>query len=1548
MEKLLAELNRLGVRLRLENEDLRVNAPLGTLTDELRQALRLYKAQIVSLLQSRLSAQESPLPQLVPDPDRRAEPFPLTDLQQAYWLGRDSAMEMGNVATHLYVELDCPALDIERLNDSLDRMIERHDMLRAVVGNDGTQRILPTVPPYLIALNDASKASPEAAERAAMEVRDLLSHQVLKADRWPLFEVRATLLPAERVRLHVSLDLLILDAWSIFLFFKEWHQLYETPETVTPKFEISFRDYVLAEQGLQHSPAHQRAHAYWMTRVETLPAAPELPLRSDLAARKSPRFSRREARLEKMRWEKLRASARARGLTPSGLLLACYSEVLARWSATAHFTLNVTVSNRLPVHAEVNSLLGDFTSLVMQEVDLRDSHSTFLERARRLQQQFLTDMDHREVSGISVMREWTKRHGIALQAAMPVVFSSGLIWSGDEEPGDLEQFGKKVYSISQTSQVWLDHHVMELNGDLLLVWDAADAVFEEGVLDAMFCAYRRLVEQLADDESRWDCRDVVTLPEDMQRCRDVTNNTVASLPQQRLHAGFVEQALKHPDAVAILSPARTLTYGQLLAESAAVADWLIESGVHAGQPVAVVMRKGWEQIVAVYGVLLAGGAYLPIDADLPVKRLLDLLRIGGVGHVLVQPGEVREELNFDEWKIRAISAGDTGLYGPAHQASLDANLDALAYVIFTSGTTGVPKGVMIDHRGAVNTIKHINRLYRVGAQDRVLAVSSLSFDLSVYDIFGLLDAGGALVLPDCRKAHDPMHWRELMVQHQVTLWNSAPQLMCMLMDSFFPGQAEEAPLRTVLMSGDFIPLDLPGRIRARYSQAQVVSLGGATEASIWSIYYPVQAIAPEWISIPYGKPLPNQTMWVLDHAFRPCPDQVKGRIYIGGIGLAMGYWQDAEKTAARFVTHPQTGERLYDTGDLGRYTADGNILILGRDDGQIKIRGHRVELGEIEAVLRQHAAIRAAVVVPTAGSSENRKLAAYIEFKGVEFTGGVQAQPDPQAVKDYLAERLPDYMVPRIIVPLEQIPISPNGKIDYKALPEIVDAAIDAQAAKVSPRNAVEAALLDAWSRVLGDSEIGVTDNFFELGGDSVLATQLVRELTTTLSFELEMHELFENLTVESLAILYEERQAAKQANDSARVETQAVPSLDSSMAMADVAAAIERFTALDFSRSRRSQPLATSEPQAIFLTGGTGWIGTHVLSALLSGTQARIYCLVRSNDKATSLARLRAAMDRYGVVPAASWMERIEAVTGDLTAPCLGLDAREWQQISETVDVIYHLGASLNVLADYGTHRKTNVEPIATLVELATSQHLKPIFFLSPMTVCRRHQEGRLVILHEERIQADPAGLLTAYAQSKWAGEQILSAAAERGVPVKIYRTSHALPPASTGQAKPQGTYMSVLHAAYVAGVVPDWSDSCFYGMPVDVLARLLVENTLEGDEYSGVVHLDNHAPFSLQSVVETLLDNDGKPARVSLEDWKVRCREAATQLPADSATLADVLFANRRSSSAVDDMFAAHPLDTHYFDSRGQTSKLSDLTPSAYWRLLRRNFEREESQHG
>jgi pyochelin synthetase len=1543
MEELLIKAARAGVRLELKGNDLRVTAPGGALTDELRQALRLHKEKIVAFLQARRANAEELIAELTHDSVNSSEPFPLTDLQHAYWVGRDSAWEIGNIASHVYMEFDCKDLDLARLNEALRRLIERQHVLRLVVDRSGMQRILPSVPQYQIATEDCSKTSFDEAERTINAVRQILSHQILNAEQWPLFDIRATLLPDSRLRLHVSFDLLVVDGTSLFLFFREWSQLYQRPDSNLPELGISFRDYVLAERALHESASYRKAHAYWMGRVGNLPAAPELPMRSDLAARQSPHFNRREGRLEKGRWQKLKSQGAAEGLTPSTILLALYSEVLARWSTHPHFTLNVTLSNRRPLHKDINNLLGEFTSPTMQEIDRRDMSLSFADFARQLQQQLFNDLEYRQVSGVAVLREWVKHRDMSLQAAMPVVFSSGLSWNDEDDGGDLEQFGERVYMISQTSQVWLDHHVMELKGDLVFNWDAVDAMFEDGVLDAMFAAYRDLIERLADDDSLWSSKRLVALPEKMQHHRIAANQTAHTAPERPIHAGFVAQALTHPQAVAIIAAGRTMTYGELLAESVAVADWLIGRNVGAGQPVAILMNKGWEQVVAVFGVLLAGAAYVPIDADLPTKRQLELLRISEIAHVLIQRGAARDVRAIDEWVVHEIRAGERGDFGPIHEQSLAANLDRLAYVIFTSGTTGVPKGVMIDHRGAANTITHINRLFDVGPKDRILAASSLSFDLSVYDIFGLLEVGGTIVLPDYRRGHDPLYWRDLLVKHQISLWNSAPQLMQMLMDSFHGVSNEAAPLRTVLLSGDFIPLDLPNRIRRRYQSAEVISLGGATEASIWSIYYPVKAVEPSWSSIPYGVPLPNQTIWVYDQLFRPCPDHVKGRIFIGGIGLALGYWRDAEKTALRFITHPETGERLYDTGDLGKYAPDGNVFILGRDDGQIKIRGHRVELGEIEVVLRQHPQIKQAVVLPTPGPLENRQLAAYIELVVEDGEDG-ESRPisglDSNAVKNYLEERLPSYMSPQIIITMDHIPVSTNGKVDYQALSGVLKDVATNKSERVAPRNETERIILDAWRRIIVGYEIGVNENFFEVGGDSVLATQLLRELNVALPFELEMHELFENLTVESLAVLFQNRSDTRQSEFDAKSDdglpTSAIVSADREVLLEDIRAAAECFDGLNFSRNQRS---TVSEPRAILITGGTGWIGSHVVAALLSHTAATLHCLVRATDKAKGHIRLVDSMRRYGIEIDPSWNERIEPVCGDLSLPKLGLRSTDWEALSETIDSIYHLGASVNVLHDYSTHRNVNVSPLIPIVQLAVEHHIKPIFFSSPMAVCRRHLDGRLVVFSEENFHVDPEGLMTGYSQSKWVAEQVLFAAMSRGLPAKVYRTSHALPSRRNGLAKPNDTYGAVLKVACEVGVVPDWSDSRLCGVPVDVFTDWLVENSLVADGYNGVIHVENRTPLSMKDVLEALLEANlkgkGEASVVSLDEWKTRCLEVAYRMPDDGAGLAQMLFANRAAGAAVENMFSNHPVEMRYLENSGQAMRLTDLTQPAYWRM-------------
>ncbi|MBO3457407.1 non-ribosomal peptide synthetase [Aetokthonos hydrillicola Thurmond2011] len=930
--------------------------------DELNQTLLEY-------LQLPPAQQSFPvLPKILPAPEQRYQPFPLTDIQQAYWLGRNEAFELGNIAAHGYLELDCHLLNLESLNHAWQKLVLRHDMLRAVVLPDGQQQILQQVPLYEIEVLDLCGQPPEAITTQLEMIRHQMSHEVLPADQWPLFKLRATRLDNNRTRLHLSFDALIGDALSMFVILREWSELYRNPESLLPPLELSFRDYVVAELALQATPQYHLSQEYWFTRIDTLPPAPELPLAQNPGSITKPQFKRRSAKLSPEQWQKLKDQANQVNLTPSGVLLSAFAEILTRWSKSPKFTINLTLFHRLPLHPQVNELVGDFTSLTLLEID-NSLPNSFTTRAQQIQQQLWQDLDHGYVSGLEIQRELSRRRGS--YQFMPVVFTSTLgLDSLSQNASTLSQLGEVVYSLSQTPQVWLDHQVTEQNGTLVFNWDVVEELFPQGFVDDMFEAYCNFLEQLASKESAWvEIHTELLLQSQVEKQTEV-NNTAAPVSEQTLHSLFINQVEARSQSPAVITPNRTLTYGELYHKANQLGHRLRQLGATTNTLVAVILEKGWEQIVAVLGILMSGAAYLPIDLELPQERQWYLLEQGEVKLAVTQP-----HLNLpSDLQCLYVESEDSGvLYSNPLESVQTA--DDLAYVIYTSGSTGLPKGVMITHRGAVNTILDINERFGVKPSERVLALSALNFDLSVYDIFGVLAAGGTIVVPAKEGIKDPAHWLELMVSEQVSLWNSVPALMQMLVEYLF-AQPEKArlSLRLALLSGDWLPLSLPIQIQALWSNVAIASLGGATEASIWSICYPIKTVDPNWKSIPYGQPLKNQRFYVFNELMEPTPIWVSGQLYIGGIGLAKGYWRDEDKTTASFITHPITGEQLYKTGDLGRYLPDGNIEFLGREDFQVKINGYRVELGEIEAPLKQYPNVKEAVVT-VVGESQ---LVAYV------------------------------------------------------------------------------------------------------------------------------------------------------------------------------------------------------------------------------------------------------------------------------------------------------------------------------------------------------------------------------------------------------------------------------------------------------------------------------------------------------------------------------------------------------------------------------------------
>ncbi|HBT89718.1 non-ribosomal peptide synthetase [Desulfobacter sp.] len=1050
------------------------------------------------------------LPRIIPDPENENVPFALSDVQQAYVIGRCGIYELGNVAAHCYFEFDRTGLDIERAAAAWRLLVDRHGILRTVILNSGQQQILPEVPLYEISIQDLTGLSSEDSLSVLEEIRYEMSHQVLPMDRWPLFDIRATRYGRNRVRIHVSFDNLILDGWSMFHVLSEWSQLYKEPETLLAFSDLSFRDYILALSGLKQSELHARDREYWQARLNTLPPAPELPLVRNPKPGEHYRFTRFETRLEKGVWDHLKEQASKAGLTPSGLLLAAYAEIIHRWSNQACFTINLTTFNRLPLHPRINEIPGDFTSLALLSVH-HEAAGSFVGRAANLQQQLWQDLDHPYFSGIECLRELAILGDSRQGAAMPVVFTSALGHDYlHEDALRTNHLGQLIYSISQTPQVLIDHQAVEFSGELMLIWDTAKDYFPEGLIEDMFTTYIDLLHNLAGDETFWHRDRVISLPGHQITMRCQVNSTEQERPEKAmLHTLFDATALRQPEHAAVITSSRQMSYREVAARCEYIGKILLDEGVKPNTLVAIVMEKGWEQIVGALGIHKSGAAYLPIDAKTPPERLAHIFADGDVEIVLTQSW-LENVLEWPE-SIQCFCVDTMPFEVPLDWKTIPIQQDGdLAYVIYTSGSTGKPKGVKINHRGAVNTILDINQRFNVGNHDRTLALSNLNFDLSVYDLFGTLAAGGSIVLPDADKTKDPAHWAQLMVKERITIWNTVPALMQMLVEHLRGNTPEKIgdDLRLVLMSGDWIPLDLPDKIKQMAQSACVVSLGGATEASIWSILYPIETIDAAWKSIPYGKPMDNQSFHILNESMEDCPVWTPGNLFIGGMGLAEGYWRDPGRTSRSFITHPRTNEVLYYTGDLGRYLPDGNIEFLGRNDFQVKIRGYRIELGEIETSLQEHPAVMQAVVVAAGNPMGVKRLVAYIVTVVSVTTKDLHV---------FLEKKLPDYALPSIYNFIDAIPVTANGKVDRAKL-EQLEIEEEKESLWVEPTTENEKRITTVWCSVLGKNRISIDADFFELGGNSFDATQIMSMLRNEFNVDLPLVTLFEQRTISNIA----------------------------------------------------------------------------------------------------------------------------------------------------------------------------------------------------------------------------------------------------------------------------------------------------------------------------------------------------------------------------------------------------------------------------------------------
>lgn len=1028
--------------------------------------------------------------------------FRLGTMQHAYWLGRSMEHALGGVAAHGYVEFKVERFDPERFAAALRGIVERHQTLRTAVDDLGMQRVLESSPSSDLAVADLRGIGSECVKREIDSTREEMAGQLLDIGAGQMIDARASLLEGGSAILHMDLDIIAADAVSFRTLLRELAIRYERPEAPLPPIGYDYADYL--EQKRQAVRLVRAAdERYWSDRLSQLPPPPQLPNRAGGPAPRPGQTSRRLLRIDPDQRRRFDRRARDAQLTPAALHATLLSAVIARWSGARRFLLNVPLFNRKPLHPDVELLVGDFSSSVLVSVDMGKPEN-LAAAARELQRELYEAAAHSDFEGVEVMRMLGQREGGSV--VCPIVFTCGI------ELGDLigtealTAFGMPVHGVTQGPQIMLDAQVMDQEGATLLSWDSRDGLLPDGMVDAMWRWQERLYDLvLAEDRGLEE----VPLAEIFEE--DVDHGPLEADPEAMplLHEPLFDWARLEPDRPFLLSEEGTLvSYGQAAEHVLALAGGLVEQGVSPGDRVIVYLEKGIQQILSALAVLAAGAAYVPIGLGQPEARR-ELIAQAARARLCISAGA-------ESWPCPRLAPGEASGKPLAEPVLLEPS--GTAYIIYTSGSTGVPKGVEVSHRAVANTLRACNAASRIGAEDRTVAISSLDFDVSAHDMFAPLLVGGSIAVPSGDIRRDGLRLSELIERAGVTQVYAVPGILRALADARLaqPSHQRFGRVRTIMSGGDRIDAKLVEDLFAVFPGVRCFGLGGATETAIHHSLYEVLPDGPrDWASVPFGRPFRGNRFRVVDEYGAETPEWVSGELWVGGVGLADGYFGDETATADRFVE--RDGTRWWRSGDIVRRRPDGVVEFIGRRDNQVKIRGYRVDLAEVEGAL--------------AGAEWCREAAAAaFEAAGRTRVGLVAvptgALPELGTLRRDLAHRLPEPMLPELIVEAASLPRTAEGKIDTTTVRRLLSTEYEHRIARRGGDSGKGDVLQRALARTFADvvgierDRVELDADMFELGGDSIVVTRLVTELRRVLMLErIGVADVFESGSIRSLAV---------------------------------------------------------------------------------------------------------------------------------------------------------------------------------------------------------------------------------------------------------------------------------------------------------------------------------------------------------------------------------------------------------------------------------------------
>ncbi|MCK9538942.1 amino acid adenylation domain-containing protein [Dokdonella sp.] len=1039
-----------------------------------------------------------------------ARVVPSTEAQREIWLAASLAAEASlayneSATLHLHGALDAAALQA-----ALTTLVERHEALRATVSADGQHLCIAEPAACTLTMHDLAALAPDAREDAIADTLQRAVATPFDLERGPLFAAELLRLGADEHILLLNAHHIICDGWSFGVIVRELAALYaaahERRAAALPPAD-SFAGFALAASA---ASATTQAHEdYWLARFSPPPAPLELPLDRPRPRQRNFASRRIDHHLDAPLVTRLRAAGASQGASLYAVLLTAFGTLLQRLSGQDDLVVGVPAAGQATSGAR--ALVGHAVNVLPLRMRAQAA-MPFEALLREVRADLLDAFDHPQYTfGTLLQRLALPRDPTRL----PLV---GVLFNLDQalEPGSID-FGGLDFEFAGVPR---SHENFELfinavqaGGGLRLECQYNTDLFDAATIERWLDAYATLLDALVANPRQTLAALPILSPRERAALAALQPAPAPRAAGRRVEALVFAQARRTPERVALRCGGQTWTYAQLAARARGIAAALGARGIGAGALVGIALERDPDLVAATLGVLAAGAGYVPLDPAFPADRLAYMATDAQLALLLAGPPTAGR---FDWPAARTLLLDDPAIPADAPDLPPAQGDDAIAYVIYTSGSTGKPKGVCVPQAAVVNFLLAMQSAPGIQPDDRLLAVTTLSFDIAVLELFLPLTCGATVVLASHGEALDGHALGALIERHAVTLMQATPASWRLLLEAGWPGRAG---LRAVC-GGEPLPRDLAEALLQRC--AALWNLYGPTETTVWSTAWRVEA--PQR-GIRIGRPIDNTTVWVLDALDQPCPIGVAGEIAIGGRGVALGYLGRPELTAERFIADPfsQTpGARLYRTGDRGRWRNDGLLEHFGRLDFQVKLRGFRIELGEVEANLVSHPSVARAVALVREDRPGDQRLVAYL-------TPAPGATPQAQELRRHLRQTLPDYMLPQHYLVLATIPQLPNGKIDRKALPAPTMAKLEAAAA-APPRNTLERRIGAAMEEVLALPGLGRHDDFFRLGGHSLLAAQLTARLAKEFGVPLSLRTLFDAPTIAGLADLLAARQGTPQA----------------------------------------------------------------------------------------------------------------------------------------------------------------------------------------------------------------------------------------------------------------------------------------------------------------------------------------------------------------------------------------------------------------------------------